>query len=154
MPGSPVYYRIQPLIVVNQPLSDGTANWQLQRTTTPSSPSNQVTPCAPPAPDQAMLFGSVASFVSYHPYGADEMELEVQRDQGNGSPVDFAPANTYTQIASGLNPALSYDAVTIQVPLASLQALPGTGDVYWWRVGANNRGDSVKPLSVAAYPHQ
>jgi hypothetical protein len=34
---------------------------------------------------------------------------------------------------------------SIQVNLSDMQALPGTSNVFWWRVGARNRGDTTRP---------
>jgi len=152
IPGIRYTYRVKPLTIENQQLPDSPfANWVFVREKDEfSSDHNFTTIVAPPATDQALVIGSVATFIFYQPVGADEMTLQVQRDQGaGGGGVDFAPAHTLQRVIGGLDllpPGLGGFAVqSIQVNLSDLQALPGTSNLFFWRVGARNRGDITAP---------
>jgi hypothetical protein len=39
---------------------------------------------------------------------------------------------------------IPYSFQSIQVNLNDLQALPGTSNVFWWRVGARNRDSALR----------
>lgn len=150
-PGIRYNYRVKPLIIANHQLPDSPfSNWVFVRSAAEySSSQNFATIVAPPATDQALVIGSVATFIFYQPVGADEMTLQVQRDQGAGRGVDFAPAYTLQRVIGGLDllpPGFFGFAVqSIQVNLSDLQALPGTSGRFYWRVGARNRGDVTQP---------
>jgi hypothetical protein len=151
-PGYRYSYSVRPLIISNHQLPDSPfANWVFTRDDTEQGGAhNYTTLVAPPATDQALVIGNVATFVFYQPVGADEMTLQVQRDQGaGGGGVDFAPAHTLQRTIGGLDllpPGFGGFAVqSIQVNLSDLQALPGTSNLFYWRVGARNRGDTTAP---------
>lgn len=142
------YYQVRPLIITNHSNSTdpNLQDWRFSDDTEASTPSNPVTGVAPPLLDQAMLVGSVATFLFYHPMGADEMILEVQRDQGVGGEVDFArTSKTFSTIITSLDPSFGGDLQQVRIPFSSLQSLTGTSDVYWWRVGGHNRTDTQQP---------
>jgi hypothetical protein len=151
IPGVRYNYRIRPVIMENHQLpGDPFANWEFvydePRYTQPVRPCTIV---APPATDQAIVIGNVATYLFYGPMGADEMVLQVTRDPGNGQPPVFAPGQMIQEVITGL--ALpppgsgSHTDQMIQVAVSEMQALPGTSNVFWWRVGAHNRGDNPLP---------
>ncbi len=165
-PGVRVFYRIEPVIITNRSNDPANPDWQFDEKVEVSTPGNFVTPVAPPSLDQAMLVGSVASFQFYQPIGADEMILQVARDRGDGKPVLWQKDKILERTISGLDSSAAGGNVleTIRVNYDDLQALPGTSDTYFWRVGARNRSDNVKPRPypltdqseygwVWSYPH-
>jgi hypothetical protein len=161
VPGMRHVYQIRPLLIENHQLPDEVfANWEFIPADPQgySSPDNYCTPVCPPATDQALVIGSVATYLFYGPLGADEMLLQVTRDTGDGTPPEFAPDRTLERVITGLDPMnpdlwlwqLQYTMQSIQVNLSEMQALPGTSDVYWWRVGARNRNDSLRARPLPA----
>lgn len=155
-PGRSHVYQIRPLIIENQQLPDDLfSNWVFLPADPLgySSPDNTCTPVCPPATDQALVVGNVATYLFYGPLGADEMILQVTRDSGDGSPPEFSPDRTLARVITGLDPmnpdlwsvTLQYTMQSIQVNLSEMQALPGSSDVYYWRVGARRRSDPVRP---------
>jgi len=150
-PGMRYSYRVKPIIIENHQLPTSPfANWVFVRDATEfSSARNFTTIVAPPATDQALVVGNVATFLFYGPIGADEMVLQVQRDQGTTPTYDFEPSTTLERVITGLDPMDpgfgGFSLQSIQVNLSDMRALPGTSNAFWWRVGARNRLDTEKP---------
>jgi TolB-like protein len=142
LPGVTYQYRVRPIISERVWVSQGVYNWRINRETEYSTAPQQLTSVGLPVPGPVVTAGTTAAFYFYSPPGADEGILEIARDPNN----DFPPSKIYTQTIAGL-PATS-GAWTLQffsVDLTNVLSLPGSGDVYWWRVGCRNRYDGTLP---------
>jgi len=154
LPNYQEYYRVQPIVTEQRSSDPDIPDWHIVFAANESTPSNPTTGVPAALTDQAMLVGSVATFSFYHPGGADECELQVQRDQGASGPIDFAPGPAlYQTVVTGLNPNVAGDIQRIQVNFAALQALQGTSDIYWWRIGCRRRGDALMPRAYPINPN-
>jgi len=153
--GQEYVYRVKPVILEQIQTAGGIYAWQLSRTTEFTSTANRlVVVSAPgaypywwtfqgysqgvyeiwdPIPNPEIA-GNIATFRFYSPIGADEIMLQVARDPN----FDFSPEGLYEQtIAVGYGYAFS-----AQVNLANV---PGTGDLFWWRIGGRNRRSRLAP---------
>ncbi len=156
-PGSGQFYvyRVRPIVLVQAPLAAGQYEWHLTEETEFSSTQNQVIPVSAPGAypwywvfqgyeqgvyevwdvfDNPYIVANLATFHFYSPFGADEMIVQVTRDPN----ITFDPAGVYSQSI-----AVSYGYATeVEVDLTQV---PGTGDIFWWRIGARNRRSVVRP---------
>jgi TolB-like protein len=142
-PGVTYQYRVRPIIAERVWVSQGVYNWRINHETEFSTIASQVTTVGLPFPGPIITSGTTDTFYFYSPPGADEGILEIARDPND----TFPPDRIYTQTISGL-PATS-GTWTVQnfnpVNFATLWALPGSGSVFWWRVGCRNRNDTYLP---------
>jgi hypothetical protein len=147
-------YKVLPITIEN--IAGGNAinpQWRFVRNNWSYTTARRVTSVAPPAPSspqaqygQHVNVGADAVSVDmYKPLGADEMIVQIARDQGDDQPISFQ-ANASGTITS-LN--LVYSGPTnqpVSIPISQITSLPGSTDVYWLRVGARNRSDNAQPL--------
>jgi TolB-like protein len=142
-PGVTYEYRVRPIIEERVWVSQGVYNWRINHETEVSTIPSQVTCVGLPIPGPVVTAGTTDTFYFYSPPGADEGILEIARDPNN----TFPPGSTYTQTISGLPGTFGgYTLANFSpVDFAGLQALPGSGNVFWWRVGVRNRNDTYYP---------
>jgi hypothetical protein len=156
MPGGDYFYRVRPLILRQRQIAAGTFEWCLYRETELSIADDFLIGVAPPfARDYHWVFagyqdgvyemwnvlpnpeiiGNLATFFFYQPTGADEIVVQITRDPN----IEFDPAGVHVEYVS-VEP-FAYE----QEAEVDLTQVPGTGDVYWWRIGARNRRSTVAP---------
>lgn len=139
--GVPYVYYVKP-IVLTQELVDPqtfTYEWRLTYWNEYSSPNNYVVTVGPPFASNALVTGSTATFFFYSPIGADEAIIQIARDPYN----DFPPGQTYQQTIPGT--WTGNDELALQSVRVNLANVPGTGNIFWWRVGARARASATKP---------
>ncbi|UCC68142.1 MAG: hypothetical protein JSV79_13715, partial [Armatimonadota bacterium] len=148
-------YRLKPMVAKQIQVADGTYEWVWEEESEYSSEGTIVVPVTPPGAypwywvfqgyeqdvyeiwdvfDNPEIFGNIATFHFYSPAGADEMIVQVTRDPN----VTFDPQGVYsrtTPISYGFEGAAQVD----------LTQVPGTGDLFWWRLGARNRRSATPP---------
>jgi hypothetical protein len=151
-PGVIYQYAVIPITIENA--SVGTApNWRFVRNDWTSTTSHRVTGvAAPPGASadadsgQVITVGATdVSVLMYKPLGADEMIVQITRDQGDNKEI------TFQNNASGTLTTLNYAAAgptgsSISIPISQLNSLPGDTNVFWLRAGARNRSDTSQPL--------
>jgi len=149
-PGVTYQYRVRPIISERYRLTPAVYRWRINHDTEFSTAQLQVTTVGvprvgniPPEFDPAQL---AYTFYFYSPPGGDEGILQIARDPNNY----FPPGSTYTQTITGLPGATavwpnwpSYNFNPVR--RADMEALPGNGNIYWWRVGVRNRSDTILP---------
>jgi hypothetical protein len=140
MPGEFAVYQVRPVILERVSIAPESYEWRITREVEWSSTQNTLTWVAPPWPAGATVAGMLGTFFFYHPWGADQAIIQIARDPYN----TFPPEQTYSQTVSGVwtDPYELYNMESFQVDLTQV---PGTGDIYWWRIGARNRSDRVAP---------
>ncbi|UCC67229.1 MAG: hypothetical protein JSV79_08800, partial [Armatimonadota bacterium] len=148
-------YRLKPMVAKQIQVADGTYEWVWEEESEYSSEGNIVIPVTPPGAydvywvfqgyDQGVyeiwdvfanpeIAANIATFHFYSSVGADEAIVQVTRDPN----VTFDPQGVLSQ-----STPISYGyEATVQVDLTKV---PGTGDIYWWRVGAHNRRSTTPP---------
>jgi len=157
IPGAPYYYRVRPLIKRQRQIDIGQYEWALYRETDYSGTNNLVIGVSPPLADSIRLvFGGIdegvyeiwealpnpellantATFYFYTPIGADEVIVQVARDPN----IEFDPGSLYTQSLPAMGEYVWEEKVGVD-----LTQVPGTGGVFWWRMGARNRQSAVAP---------
>ncbi len=89
------------------------------------------------------LFGNLATFYFYTPVGADEVIVQVTRDPN----VNFDPAAIYSKVVTwDPNPTFPPPFPWPQASIAvDLTQVPGTGAIFWWRIGGRTRRDPIAP---------
>ncbi len=149
-------YRVRPIILKQIQVADGTYEWELSRSTDLSSPQNSVVVVSAPGAypftytqtgfgvyevwdvtANPVVAGNLATFGFYSPLGADQMIIQVARDPN----IFFDPAGVYSQSVP-VTYAGWLEDIKVQVDLTRV---PGTGGVFWWRVGARNRRSMTPP---------
>ncbi len=136
--GVPVQYRIRP-IVAKQDI-DG--YWTIDRGTELST-GQIITPIPPPFTSNVYFAGMTATFEFYSPYGADQGIIQIARGPEVG---DFSPDRVYEQRIDGLwTDYMTYGRQLVDVDLNNVIGLPGSGDVYWYRIGCRNSDDTTYP---------
>jgi len=142
-------YRVKPYLVRLQPDDTYAFVWDTE-TSDASYLISVATPEAMPFwsdgatwydnPELANIAGHmVATFHFYAAVGADEMILQVARDPN----VSFDASSLYTEVIPGTDPSAWYpQQITRQVVLDDV---PGTSNIFWWRVGGRNRQSDVAP---------
>jgi hypothetical protein len=81
------------------------------------------------------IIGNTATFYFYSPIGADEMVVQVTRDPN----LNFDPGLTYEATRQGQpDPFVLKDTFAVD-----LSSVPGTGDIFWWRIGAHSRRNAT-----------
>jgi len=147
-------YQIRPVVLTQFRDADGDFSWRLMRGQL-TSPNNIVQSIAGPVayPWHYVFQGYIdnvyedwsfewnpeivantATFYFYSPIGADEAILQVTREPNSL----FDPNGIFEQEV----PVAAYMEQAVNVDLSQV---PGTGDVFWWRVGARNRRDTNPP---------
>jgi len=150
-------YRVLPVVMEQTQVSTGIYEWRIERFEGEfSSSMNGVVPVAPPFTDSGYyefqgydptgvyeqwdwfpnpeLLGNLATFRFYSPVGADEMIVQVARDPN----ITFDPGAIYSEVT----PVVYGYGDTVEVDLTQV---PGTGDIFWWRIGARNRRSAREP---------
>jgi hypothetical protein len=136
--GVPTVYRIRPVLLVQN--SDGF--YQLEFETELSSSQMRITPISPPLASGLTVSGMTGTFYFYSPVGANEALIQIARDPND----NFPPDRVYSQTKSGVYTDSDFFALdSFSVDLSQLYSLQGSGNIYWWRVGARNRYDAVQP---------
>jgi len=131
-------YRIRPIILAQ----DRYGLWHIELGEFTNPATNQVVPVGPPIPPdaedgaQVQVDGTLATFNFDTTYGTDEAILQVARDPGVDESIVsyFLPERTLNQVVNGFNP--NGASLTIAVDLSGV---PGTSNVFRWRVGSRNR---------------
>lgn len=156
IPGRDYYYRVRPVLLRQRRAAEGIFEWYLTRETEYSGFENFLVGVAPPiASSYHWVFSgyqddvyevwdilpnpeiaaNLATFYFYAPTGADEVIVQVTRDPN----ITFDPdEGMYTQAV----PATTAFDASVDVDLTQV---PGTGDLFWWRLGARNRRSAVAP---------
>lgn len=150
-------YRIQPVLLTQYQVDAGIYEYRIARDTELSTPRGVMpveTPYAFPlwwtfqgyvnnvyevwdVTANPFVAGNLATFSFYSPLGADELVVQVTRDPN----VDFSPAGVHSVTEP-------WDPLGVSVPPSvqvDLSQVPGTGDVFWWRVGGRTRRNPVAP---------
>lgn len=129
--GRPQTYGIRPIILVQ----DRNGQWHLQLGEFSTTP-NLVVPVGPAVPVSAEGVGNSAFFEFETTYGTDEAILQVAREPSVGESLVsyFLPERTLNQVVNGFNPTGA--SLIIDVDLSGV---PGSGNVFRWRIGSRNR---------------
>ncbi len=145
-------YNVLPITIENATAS-AVANWRFVRNDFTFTSTRRVTGVGAPAPSTAQpadgqVVTADASGISvqmYKPGGADEMIVQVTRDQGDDVQISFR--NNVSGTITSLNEATSGPTgQKIEFTTAQLNSLPGDTNVFWLRVGARQRSDTTQPL--------
>ncbi len=96
------------------------------------------------------IISNIANFVFYYPYGADEIILQIARDPN----VTFSAAGGVLTLhippsGPNYNSDDPQDHDKARIDGIDLSRVPGTGLLFWWRIGARNSFDTHTP---EAYP--
>jgi hypothetical protein len=158
-------YRVTPVVLKQIQVSGGTYEWWLFREVDMSSSLNSVVVVSAPGAypftytftgyqagvyeiwdvtANPVVAGNLATFGFYSPLGADEMIIQVARDPN----VFFDPAvGIHEQTVPVTYTGYMAD-IDVQVDLTQV---PGTGGVFWWRIGARNRRSATPPRPWPAH---
>ena len=145
--GQPQIYQIRPIIIVQ----DRNGQWHIQLGELSDLTANQVIPVGPPWPTAMHVTGNLAKFEFDSTFGTDEAILQVARDQGTAQLISFfMPEWTHSQVITPINP-FSPDGNHFAVEI-DLAQVPGSGNIFWWRVGSRNRRSTERALPWPATP--
>ncbi len=136
-PGQAYVYRIRPILVEQRLTSTAVFLWAFVRGAELSSFTNRLTAVNPPFNLVGTASGTSASFSFYSPNGADEAVVQIARDPND----NFPPDKVYVKSVPGVFPG----PTTTSAVVNDFKNLPGSGNIFWWRVGVRNRFDSYVP---------
>ncbi len=150
-------YRFHPIIIEQVQVAAGVFEWRL-KVDTEATDFQTVVPVSPAltTPVRLVLAGfqdgvyeiwepvqnpqigplpGEATFFFYTPFGHDELILQVTRDPN----ITFEPALNFEVVEQGES-LFFEDSITI-----NLSDVPGSSNIFWWRIGAHNRRNETQP---------